>query len=35
MYLTAAVLYLIMTYVLVYGFRLLEKRLNAYQRRPV
>ena len=35
MYLTAAVLYLIMTYVLVYGFRLLERRLNAYQRRPV
>lgn len=34
MYLTAAVLYLIMTYVLVYGFRLLEKRLNAYQQRP-
>ncbi|UJS24930.1 ABC transporter permease [Thiothrix winogradskyi] len=33
MYLTAAVLYLIMTYVLVYAFRLLEKRLNAYQHR--
>lgn len=34
MYLTAAVLYLIMTYGLVYAFRLLEKRLNAYQQRP-
>lgn len=35
MYLTAAVLYLILTYILVYGFRLLEKRLHAYQERPV
>lgn len=35
MYLTAAALYLILTYILVYGFRLLEKRLHAYQERPV
>lgn len=34
MYLSAAVLYLIMTYALVYLFKVLEKRLNAYQIRP-
>lgn len=34
MYLSAAVLYLIMTYALVYLFRITEKRLNAYQIRP-
>jgi octopine/nopaline transport system permease protein/arginine/ornithine transport system permease protein len=35
MYLSAAVLYLIMTYVLVYFFKVLEKNLNAYQIRPI
>ncbi|WP_020559614.1 ABC transporter permease [Thiofilum flexile] len=34
MYLSAAVLYLILTYGLVYLFRVLEKRMNAYQIRP-
>ena len=34
MYLSAAVLYLILTYGLVYLFKVLEKRLNAYQIRP-
>lgn len=34
MYLSAAVLYLIMTYALVYLFKVLERRLNAYQIRP-
>lgn len=34
MYLSAAVLYLIMTYALVYLFKMLEKHMNAYQVRP-
>ena len=35
MYLTAAFLYLILTYSLVYAFRWLEKRLHVHQRRSV
>lgn len=33
-YIAAAIIYLCLTYTLVYLFRLLEKRLNAYQQRP-
>lgn len=33
-FITAAVIYLCLTYTLVYLFRMLEKRLNAYQQRP-
>lgn len=35
MYIAAALIYLCLTYMLVFLFRWMEKRLNAYQQRPV